>query len=124
MVIFSTGSMVYNALMVANKLEQIGLSVRVIDFNTIKPLDCDAIHSCLKMKLLVSLEEHSIIGGLGTSISEYMSSVKHSTTLLRLGVKDCFSKPGDYNYLLKQNRLSIDEIFEDILTKLNELTEL
>jgi len=68
--------------------------------------------------LFVSVEEHNIIGGLGTSVSEYLSSEKESPNLLRLGIYDIFSNPGDYNHLLKENRLMSKEITEDILAKL------
>ncbi len=116
--IFATGSMVFNALKTAEILEEKGLSISVIDMHTIKPLDEVSIKKCFNSKLFVSVEEHNIIGGLGTAISEYISSNINSPQLLRLGVMDEFSKPGDYTYLLKQNRLMPNEIAEDIIKAL------
>jgi len=115
--IFATGSMVYYSLKASEILELEGLSVRVIDMHTIKPLDSESIIKCLDSKLFVSVEEHSIIGGLGSSISEFISSERSCPPLLRLGVMDTFSHPGDYLYLLNQNRLQPQLIAEDILTK-------
>jgi transketolase len=119
--VFATGSMVYNSLKAADILEQQGLTVRIIDMHTIKPLDTEIIDQCLSSNLLVSIEEHNIIGGLGTAISEYSSSKINRPPILRLGVMDTFSHPGDYNYLLEQNRLMPKEIAEDILEKYNSI---
>jgi transketolase len=65
----------------------------------------------------VSVEEHNVIGGLGTAISEFISGFEGFPPLLRLGVKDDYSVPGDYDYLLTQNRLIPELIAEDILNK-------
>ena len=117
--IFATGTMVYFACLAAETLyERDKIAVRVIDMHTIKPLDNGAIDRATDSSLLVSLEEHSIIGGLGTAISEHISKIGRSTPLLRLGVDDKFSLPGDYEYLLKQNRLKEEEIADDILFSL------
>ncbi len=115
--IFAAGSMVYYSLQAANILEQDGLSVRVIDMHTIKPLDYEILSKCSSSNLFVSVEEHSIIGGLGSAISEYTASEKRMPPLLRLGIKDTFSHPGDYSFLLEQNRLKPESIAEDILIK-------
>ena len=113
--IFATGSMVYNSLEASDILAKTGVNASVIDMHTLKPLDHNIISHNINSKLFVSVEEHSIIGGLGTAISEYLSSIRNSPRLLRLGVKDKFSAPGDYPYLIKQNRLSSHQIAEDIL---------
>jgi transketolase len=115
--IFATGSMVYYSLKAAEILEQSGISVTVIDIHTIKPLDTQAISNNLDSKLLVSVEEHSVIGGLGSSIAEYISNLDFCPPLLKLGVMDTFSHPGDYLYLLNQNRLQPELIAEDILNR-------
>ena len=117
--IFATGSMVYNALKASEILEGQGIHAKIIDVHTIKPLDIEMINTCIGSKMLVSIEEHSIIGGLGTAISEYIASQKGFPSLLRLGVQDSFSHPGDYPYLIKQNRLAPEELAEDIQAKFN-----
>lgn len=115
--IIATGSMVYNSLKAAEVLEKEGLSVQVIDMHTIKPLDIDILKKCRESKFYVSVEEHNIVGGLGTAISEFISSQNNFPSLLRLGVMDSFSHPGDYDFLLKQNRLQPEQIAEDIMVK-------
>ena len=118
--IFATGNMVFYSLKAAEILEEKGITVRVIDVHTIKPIDAEMIYKCFNSNLLVSIEEHSIIGGLGSSISEVIAEMSNYPPLLRLGVKDTFSHPGDYTYLLEQNRLQPILIAEDILNKYNQ----
>jgi len=89
--IFATGSMVYNALKAAEAIEQEGISVQVIDSHTIKPLDIEIIQNSRVSNLFVSVEEHNIIGGLGTAIAEFIASKSKFPPLLRLGVKDIFA---------------------------------
>ena len=117
-VIFATGSMVGNSLEVAKILEErYGISTAVIDVHTIKPIDIRTIKQYIDAKLFVSIEEHSIIGGLGSSIADYISQFQKYPPLLKLGVHDTFSIPGDYLYLLEQHRLSVGLLVEDILKK-------
>ena len=109
--------------MIASKLmEKQGIKSTVIDMHTIKPLDLKTIENNYNKKLIVSVEEHNIIGGLGTSIAEYLSSKGKKTQLMRIGVRDKFSKPGDYHYLLEQNRLTPEYISEDIIKYYNSIT--
>jgi transketolase len=119
--IFATGLMVYNSIKAAELLEKQKISVRIIDIHTIKPIDSAAILNCFDSKLLVSIEEHNIIGGLGSTISDLLSETSNNPTLLKLGIRDQFSHPGDYEYLIQQNRLDFNSIAEDILLKYNEL---
>lgn len=115
--IFATGSIINQVIKAVDILEAQGISTRLVDFHTIKPIDTDIINNSKHCKLFVSVEEHNILGGLGTSISEYISGFANFPALLRLGVKDEFPIPGDYEYLLTQNRLMSDLIAEDILNK-------
>ena len=119
--IFATGSMVFYAIKASKILKDNNkLSVKIIDMHTIKPLDTEIIDKSSNSKLFVSIEEHSIIGGLGSSIADYIATKKSSPELLKLGIQDKFSKPGDYDFLLKQNRLKSKEIANDILKYLNQ----
>lgn len=108
----ATGSMVSIALKVADVLEEEGMSVSVTDMHTIKPLDTTALDRSIPM--LVSLEEHSVIGGLGDSIASYLSQYASHPKLLKIGVEDKFSVVGDYPYLMEQNGLSCNKIIERI----------
>jgi transketolase len=67
--------------------------------------------------LLVTVEEHSKIGGLGGTIAEYLSSKTSHSPLIRLGIEDKFRHAGDYNYLLGENRLLSEQIAQDIEEK-------
>lgn len=116
--IFATGTMVSNALEAAKILKEKGILVRVVNIHTIKPLDNECVDACDSCsKLLVSVEEHSKIGGLGGAISEYLSSKTSHAPLLRLGIADKFRHAGDYNYLLGENRLLPEQIAQDIESK-------
>ena len=77
-----------------------GINIRVIDVHTIKPIDEDMIVKCAKeTKRLISIEDHSIIGGLGSAISEVLTS-KYPAKLERIGINDTFGKSGKAEELL------------------------
>jgi len=109
--IIGTGTMVYNSLQSSKILTKRGISATVIDMHTIKPLDSETIkYKASSSKLIVSIEEHSIIGGLGGAIAEYLSSFHIHPPLLRLGINDRFSHAGDYLYMLERNDLLPEQI--------------
>lgn len=109
--VFATGSMVYNSLEAAKILKDKQINVCVINIHTIKPLDKECIDVKNKQsKLLVSVEEHSKIGGLGGAIAEHLCSYTNHAPLLRLGISDQFRPAGDYKYLLEQNELLPEQI--------------
>jgi len=117
--IFATGAVTTNALEAARALEERGISAAVIDVHTIKPLDTACIDRYAGRELLVSVEEHNVIGGLGGAISEHLAGLDAHPRLLRLGVKDRFLTVGDYPYLIQQSRLDAASIAEDILSGLS-----
>jgi len=121
-VIFATGVMVFTAMKAAIILSEHAISVKVVDMYSIKPIDRQEIEDDLDCKLMVSLEEHNVIGGLGGAISEVLSDYAHSPILLKLGIHDSYGLAGDYEYLLSQNRLMPDEVASDILTKYEHIT--
>ena len=114
-VIFSAGSMVHRSLQVSKILETKNISSRVVNMHTIKPIDKLAIEKACNAKLIVSVEEHNIIGGLGSAIAEYKSSLDKSPKQLFLGIKDTYSKGGNYQFLQEKHRLTTEKIVEDIL---------
>ena len=116
--IFATGSMVYPSIKAMEIIESKGISVKLVDVHTISPIDSETINASKKSRLFVSVEEHYLSGGLGTSIAEYISENAGFPSLLRLGVNNKYSKPGDYNYLLLQNRLTPELIAEDIFNRI------
>lgn len=120
-VIFATGSMVFKALQAAKILEGKGIGVNVTDIHTIKPFDKSIIDSLNSEKLIVTVEEHSIVGGLGSTVAEMLASTKRLLPLLRLGIKEGYRKAGSYSYMLEQHGLTTEEIAYKILEKYQEV---
>lgn len=112
-----TSTMLYRALEVSKILAKKGLSVRVVSMHTIKPFDSDlVISSAKKTRAIFSLEEHSIIGGLGSAVSEVLAENSINTKFKRLGVPDRFTKViGNQEFMRKANNLSVDQIADTIL---------
>lgn len=114
--IIATGSLVGTALNVANELCEEGVEASVIDMHTIKPIDAGAIE-CDK-NLIVTLEEHNVIGGLGSAVAEVLSQYERHPKVLRLGVNDSFMPVGSYQYLLQQSGLDVESIKNKIIENL------
>ena len=113
--IFCNGAMVYNSLEAANLLEKKNLSCAVVNMHTIKPIDKLAIDEACSSKLIVSVEEHNIIGGLGTAISEYKATKSNSPKQLFIGINDVYGKGGEYSHLKEKHGLTPDKIVNQIL---------
>lgn len=108
--IFATGVTVAEALKAQEELKNKGVDVRVIDIHTIKPIDKEIIIKCAKeTKKLISIEDHNIIGGLGSAISEVLTE-HYPTKLIRLGVKDTFGKSGKAEELMKYFKITSQDI--------------
>ena len=117
--IFSSGAMVYQSLEVAKIIEKKNITCKVVNMHTIKPIDTDIINiACKESRLIVSIEEHNVIGGLGSAIAEHKTNIKDSPKMLTLGIKDTYSKGGSYNFLKEKHRLTPLLIVEDILKNL------
>lgn len=109
--IIATGPMVYESLEAAKILERSGLSVAVINMHTIKPLDIEILKEVyVHSRLIVTVEEHSIIGGLGSAVAEHKSQFEMSPPQLLIGVKDYFPHAGDYQHLLTETGLTSTQI--------------
>lgn len=120
--IIACGTMVHESLEAAKILEAQGISVGVVNMHTIKPLDTVAINRVLrKSKVLVTIEEHSIIGGLGSAVAEYICQFKNTPPQLRLGLPDAFGKTADYRYLLEKYDLVGSKIANNIQDFLREM---
>ncbi len=120
--IFATGACVGNSMKAAEILaENHGIEVKVVDVHTLKPFDTNTVDESKDCRLFVSVEEHSVIGGLGSALSDYTSSKSGFPMILRLGVQDTFSKPGNYDYLMTQHRLTPELIAENIYNKIQTL---
>ena len=112
--IFATGVMVSEALKAQEKLAQEGINVRVIDVHTIKPIDREMVVKCAKeTNKLITIEDHSIIGGLGSSICEVLSE-EYPKKVTRIGMKDRFGKSGKADQLLKYFKMDSEAIIEAV----------
>lgn len=117
--ICATGYPVYAALQAAKRLADRGISTRVLDFHTIKPIDKEAIIKAAKeTKRIITVEEHSVIGGLGSAISE-VTGENYPVRICRIGVQDTFGHSGGPLELLDKHGLSEDKIFERALNFIN-----
>lgn len=113
--IFATGVTVSEALQAKDELKKHGIDVRVIDVCSIKPIDEEMIINCAKQtKRLISVEDHSIIGGIGSAISDVLVS-KYPAKLEKMGIMDCFGKSGNANELLKYFKIDKDAIVNKVL---------
>jgi len=112
--IIATGNMVYESMQAAKLLEGDGISSSVINMHTIKPLDTQAIDGALKSRLIVTVEEHSILGGLGGAVAEYLAKKGDTPKQLIIGVNDVFPKAGEYTYMLDKLGLTSQHIARKI----------
>lgn len=112
--IIATGIMVDKALKAAKELELEGISARVINISTIKPIDEEIIIKAAKeTKGIVTVEEHSIIGGLGDRVSSVVCD-NHPTVVKKIGVKDTFGESGSPDDLMKKYGLTVENIKETV----------
>lgn len=112
--IFATGVTVAEAIKAQENLKSKGIDVRVVDIHTIKPIDKKIIIKCAKeTKRLISIEDHNIIGGLGSAISEVLTD-EYPATLIRLGIKDTFGKSGKAEELMKYFGITSEQIIKEL----------
>lgn len=116
--IIATGIMVNEAMIASENLAAKGISVRVIDMHTIKPIDESIIvKAATETKLIVTAEEHNIIGGLGSAVAEVLTE-KAPIKQVRIGVKDTFGESGKPNELMEKYGLTAKHIEDAIVAAL------
>ena len=116
--ILATGLMVSEALEAAKLLEEKGVKARVVNVSTIKPLDTETVLKAAKeCKFIVTSEEHSVIGGLGSAVSEYLSEV-HPAKVVKHGIQDVFGQSADGETMLTNYGLRAKDIVETVLNNL------
>lgn len=112
--IVATGIMVDAALEAKEILSKEGIAAKVINIHTIKPIDSELIIEAAKETgSIVTVEEHSIIGGLGSAVSEVISE-KYPVPVLKVGVKDVFGESGKPDELLKGYGLTADDVVNKV----------
>ncbi|HEY4435493.1 MAG TPA: transketolase C-terminal domain-containing protein [Lelliottia sp.] len=115
----ATGSMVSASLKAAEILAERGISCSVTDMFTIKPLDTEALKNQFGCKMMVSLEEHSVIGGLGSAVAEFLVTQPQAPRLLTIGIPQGYGPAGEYQWMLEQNGLTGAQIAGTILENLS-----
>lgn len=117
--LIGTGTVLSKTVEAAKLLEQSGISVRLIDIHTIKPLDRDLILlAAREIGKIVTVEEHFIAGGLGSIIAE-LCSQEHPVKMKMIGIGDFYASNGPYEELLGKYGLQPDQIKETIINFLN-----
>ena len=121
MAVLATGTMVGFALKAIESIkEKYGLNIALINIHTLKPVNENKLQEFLqKYTLLVSVEEHNILGGLGSMISEIITKYGINRKLIRMGIEDSFEHCGDYEYNLEKHRLSSEKLCERFWSILN-----
>lgn len=116
--LFSTGAILDEATDAAKMLEESGIGVEEYSFHTVKPIDKDVILDCAKRyDYIVTVEEHNIIGGFASAVSEVITDSDEKAKLIKIGLNDEYcSKVGNQKYLRAQYGM----VAEDIVNKVKE----
>lgn len=118
----ATGSMVAQCMKAAERLADKGISCTVINMHTIKPLDEETIDKAVNgHNLVVTVEEHSIYGGLGSAVSEYIAQKGCSVPMEIIGINDIFVHAGDYQYQLEESGLTVEQINDRVEKRLSQI---
>ena len=113
--VFATGVVVSEAIKAKEKLEKQGIYIRVVDIHTIKPIDKEMIIKCAKeTKRIITVEDHNIIGGLGSSVCEVLAE-EYPCKVERMGIMDTFGESGKAEELLKYYKIDSMAIINKVL---------
>lgn len=108
--IIANGDTVAIAMEAAKELETKGISVRLLDMHTIKPLDEEAVRQCVQqIGKIITVEDHNIINGLGSAVSEVAADLGQSV-VKRIGIQDQFGQSAPYERLLEINGITVENI--------------
>lgn len=118
--VFVTGALVSNTIQAAQELETEGIPIKVVNIHTIKPIDKELIiESAKTTKKIITLEDHTIVGGLGSAIAEVLSE-NYPVPLCRMGIKDTFGESGTPEALYQKYELDVKGIKKQIITFLKK----
>lgn len=110
--IIANGDTVRLAIEAGKKLQAEGISARIIDMHTIKPLDTEVVKDCLEtIGKVITVEDHNIINGLGSAVCEVAAELGKGQ-VKRMGIQDRFGESAPYEHLLAKNGVSVDHIVE------------
>ena len=112
--VIATGVTVEQAILAKEELAKENINIRVVDMHTIKPIDRELVIKCAKeTKKMITIEDHSIIGGLGSSVAEVLTD-EYPVKLIRMGIKDTFGKSGNAVELMKYYHITRDDIINAV----------
>ena len=118
--IFATGPIISEALKVREILNQYNLKTKVVNVHTLKPINSgEILNHVKKKKIVVTMEEHNIIGGLGSVISDCLSLENKTPLILKIGIEDRYDKGGSYEFLKRKHNLEAGKVVKKILKKIN-----
>lgn len=121
--LIAAGTMVAESMQAAAILSEHGVSATVVNMHTIKPIDAAAIErACAQTKLIVTVEEHSVIGGLGSAVAEHKSTLRNAPPQLFIGMPNQYGKGGTYSHMLEKYGLTGKQIAEKTLAEHAKLT--
>ena len=110
--VIATGMMVQEAVKAADGLTAEGVSVRVIDMHTIKPLDVEAVTAAInEVGKIITVEDHNILNGLGSAVCEVAAEMGKGI-VKRVGIQDQFGQSAPYERLLAMNGVTVENITE------------
>jgi transketolase len=109
--IIANGDTVCLALEATRELEKEGISVKLLDMHTIKPLDRDAVVECLDLGNIITVEDHNILNGLGSAVCEVVAEEGRGR-VTRIGVQDQFGQSAPYEKLLELNGITVENIVQ------------
>jgi len=119
--IFSNGAILNEAMKASEILRNKNISCSVINVHTLKPVSLEVFENFFEdKKLIATVEEHNVIGGLGSTISDLMSQKKNLPNLIKFGINDNYSFHGDYEFLKKSHGLKSENIAGKILDNLKK----
>lgn len=109
--LFTTGSMAYQALCAAKKLEEEGIGALVLHFHTVKPIDREALMEVAKrVGKVITIEEHQVMGGFGSAVAEVICETPDPITVRRMGMQNEFGQSGEADELVEHYGLSAPHI--------------
>ena len=118
--LIACGGMVAHAVEASKILETEGISCAVVDMHTIKPLDMDMLNELSSVRIIATIEEHSVIGGLGSAVAEFLSEKDNAPKLLRFGIMQKYKDAGSYRYMIEQHGLSPSQIADRVVYAINQ----
>lgn len=119
-VILATGLMVSESLKAAELLEEKGISCAVVNVHTIKPLDAECLDRLFEeYKLIITVEEHNVLGGMGSAVAEYKATKANTPRQVFIGFQDSFVKAGTQRYVWEQAGLTDVQIADRIEREIN-----